>query len=389
MRIGVDLDGVLYNFTASLSDYIGHAAGQWYPYRPSCWEFYETDWGMSLTEYLAWFEQGVDAGWIFAVGAPAKGSIEALHALKARGHTIHLITDRNVGEKAKVNTTLWLSAHGVPYDTLTFCNGNKASLVNVDLAVDDRPKLVDEYRAAGVEAYCMGFDERTDMKANEWYIPYDWDNFQLIVEEAGNMNYRPIKPTLGRKVVRPIGLGVDEDYADTPNPYARVEKAVNQAVFNDLCEHYEIHKATSVREPRPDHPSYYNQDTASKPAVRTFDTGATRDLDDTKDDPEGFYTPRVIHRFNQYMTHNRHLADGSVRDSDNWQKGIPREAYAKSLWRHHLAAWSEHRAWVSGDSTYDRDQLEVDLCGVIFNAQGMLDTILKNKEVEAERDTRP
>jgi hypothetical protein len=123
--------------------------------------------------------------------------------------------------------------------------------------------------------------------------------------------------------------------------------------------------------------------------VRTFDTGATRDLDDTKDDPEGFYTPRVIHRFNQYMTHNRHLADGSVRDSDNWQKGIPREAYAKSLWRHHLAAWSEHRAWVSGDSTYDRDQLEVDLCGVIFNAQGMLDTILKNKEVEAERDTRP
>jgi hypothetical protein len=116
------------------------------------------------------------------------------------------------------------------------------------------------------------------------------------------------------------------------------------------------------------------------PLVRTFDTGATRDLDDTKDDPEGFYTPRVIHRFNQYMTHNRHLADGSVRDSDNWQRGIPREAYAKSLWRHHLAAWTEHRAWVSGDSAYDRDQLEVDLCGVIFNAQGMLDTILKEKE---------
>lgn len=352
MRIGVDLDGVLYNFTASLSDYIGYATGQWYPYRPSCWEFYEIDWGMSLAEYLAWFEQGVEAGWIFVVGAPAKGSIEALYALKAKGHTIHLITDRNVGEKAKVNTTLWLSAHGVPYDTLTFCNGNKASLVNVDLAVDDQPKMVDEYRAAGVEAYCMGFDERTDMKANEWYIPYDWDNFQLIVEGS----------------VRPIGLGA---------AYARV------------CEHYEIHRATPVREPRPDHPLYYNQDTASKPAVRTFDTGATRDLDDTKDDPEGFYTPRVIHRFNQYMTKNRHLADGSVRDSDNWQKGIPRAAYAKSLWRHHLAAWSQHRAWVSGDSTYDRDQLEVDLCGVIFNAQGMLDTILKNKEVEAERDTRP
>ena len=206
MRIGVDLDGVLYNFTASLSDYIGQAAGQWYSYRPSCWEFYETDWGMSPAEYLAWFEEGVDAGWIFAVGVPAKGSIEALYALKAKGHTIHLITDRNVGEKAKVNTTLWLSTHGVPYDTLTFCNGNKASLVNVDLAIDDQPKMVDEYRAAGVEAYCMGFDERTDMKANEWYIPYDWDNFQLIVEGS----------------VRPIGLGaayarVCEHYPSTPS----------------------------------------------------------------------------------------------------------------------------------------------------------------------------
>ena len=60
-----------------------------------------------------------------------------------------------------------------------------------------------------------------------------------------------------------------------------------------------------------------------KKAVRVFDTGATRDQDTTKPDFEGFLSPFVIERFGEYMSKHRVQVDGSIRDSDNWQKGIP------------------------------------------------------------------
>ena len=69
-------------------------------------------------------------------------------------------------------------------------------------------------------------------------------------------------------------------------------------------------------------------------AVRTFDTGATRDTDDGKLDYEGFISPLVLERFARYMHTHRLQPDGTLRDSDNWQKGIPRDQYIKSAWRH-------------------------------------------------------
>jgi hypothetical protein len=108
--------------------------------------------------------------------------------------------------------------------------------------------------------------------------------------------------------------------------------------------------------------------------LRTFDTGATRDTEDGKLDYEGFLSPIVLHRFAQYMHKHRIQSDGNMRASDNWQRGIPREAYMKSAWRHLMDWWQEHRGYTS------RDGLEDALCGVIFNAMGYLYEILKDKE---------
>ncbi len=206
MRIAIDLDGVCYNFTRALSEYIEHMTGERYYAVPSCWEFYATDWGMSLAEYLQWFEEGVDAGWIFTIGEPAPGCIEALTALRADGHTIHLCTERNIGRLAKVNTAEWLEAVGMPYDSLTFVTGDKSETLIADIAIDDRPRNVDQWTDAGVKAYCMGFDEREDMRDHPFYMPYDWDNFRCIVNEAEYLR-TPLD-----------GFDPDEDYsyADCP-----------------------------------------------------------------------------------------------------------------------------------------------------------------------------
>lgn len=107
--------------------------------------------------------------------------------------------------------------------------------------------------------------------------------------------------------------------------------------------------------------------------VRRFDTGATRDTDENKLDYEGFLSPLVLQRFAEYMHKNRHLKDGSLRDSDNWQRGIPLDAYMKSGFRHFMDWWREHRHLES------REGVEEALCGLIFNAQGYLHELLKEK----------
>lgn len=110
-------------------------------------------------------------------------------------------------------------------------------------------------------------------------------------------------------------------------------------------------------------------------AIRTFPTGATRNLDIGKLDYEGFLSPLVIERFAEYMHKNRLQADGKVRESDNWQKGMPKDSYIKSGWRHFFDWWKEHR----GCGVDTSESLEESICALIFNAQGYLHEHLKNK----------
>lgn len=134
--------------------------------------------------------------------------------------------------------------------------------------------------------------------------------------------------------------------------------------------------------PAPDNsPSYFDtkdvnskddKDTG-KEAMQTFDTGATRSADTDKIDYEGFLSPLVLERFGQYMLKHQYQADGSLRSSDNWQKGIPLKNYMKSMWRHFMSVWKSHRGSPSVDG------LEDDLCGLLFNVQGYMHEVLKNK----------
>ena len=82
---------------------------------------------------------------------------------------------------------------------------------------------------------------------------------------------------------------------------------------------------------------------------RVFSGGAYRDQDKTKNDYEGYLSPLVIKAYGDYMTKHRVQSNGDLRDSDNWQKGIPRDVYMKSLWRHMHYLWMEQRGYQSRD----------------------------------------
>ena len=104
--------------------------------------------------------------------------------------------------------------------------------------------------------------------------------------------------------------------------------------------------------------------------IREFATGATRDTDTGK--YEGFLNPDVLEEFAQYMHEHRMQKDGELRASDNWQKGMPRDEYIKSLWRHFHDAWKGHR---HGNIT------KTMLCAIMFNTMGyMLEMIKEEKK---------
>lgn len=104
--------------------------------------------------------------------------------------------------------------------------------------------------------------------------------------------------------------------------------------------------------------------------MRQFDTGATRDIDTDKLDYEGFLSPLVLEAYAIYMSSMRVQADGSVRDSDNWQKGIPMDVYMKSMWRHFFEVWRWHRGVMVGC-------FHSLICGLLFNVMGYYHEWLK------------
>jgi hypothetical protein len=114
--------------------------------------------------------------------------------------------------------------------------------------------------------------------------------------------------------------------------------------------------------------------------MREFETGATRDTDENKLDYEGFLSPLVIERYARYMHKHRQQADGNLRSADNWQKGMPRDVYMKSLFRHFMDLWALHRG--EKDIAISTDTEDV-LCAILFNVMGYLFSVLKEKDVSS------
>jgi len=135
--------------------------------------------------------------------------------------------------------------------------------------------------------------------------------------------------------------------------------------------------------------------------VREFDTGATRDDDDNKLDYDGFLSPYVLRRYAEYLHKHRTQADGKIRGSDNWQRGIPLCTYMKSMWRHFMSLWTLHRRdqrwtlhqWTLHQGTLHqgdqgtKNNLEEALCAVIFNASGYLHELGEKEECEQPKSS--
>ena len=109
---------------------------------------------------------------------------------------------------------------------------------------------------------------------------------------------------------------------------------------------------------------------------REFASGANRNSEVGKLDYEGFLSPSVLKRYAEYMDKNRVLEDGTLRESDNWQKGIPQDVYMKSAWRHFMDVWSSHRL------QDDQPKKQEEICALLFNIMGYLHEEIKLSTVD-------
>ena len=113
--------------------------------------------------------------------------------------------------------------------------------------------------------------------------------------------------------------------------------------------------------------------------MRKAKTGATRDTGNTKPQYEGYLSPLVLWRFGQYMLKHQSQADGITRASDNWQKGMPRQWFADSMYRHFMDILLYHDDFPELMAETDIEDV---LCAMLFNVQGYLHEVLLNRSVE-------
>lgn len=111
--------------------------------------------------------------------------------------------------------------------------------------------------------------------------------------------------------------------------------------------------------------------------MRQFETGATRNMDTNKFDYEGFLSPLVIEEFGRFMHKHRLQSDGKLRESDNWQKGIPLSEYIKSAFRHFHALWKIHRGYKAYNEKNEEVDYKEEAMALLFNIMGYVHERLK------------
>ena len=158
MRIGIDIDGVGFNFGDSCKRYLDHI-GQGHlwksgPNPEPYWDFFK-DWGWTGSEFVDFCNRGADAGFIFS-GPMRPGYREMIDEIANMGHEIIIATDRPFGSTPDVSEKLtvdWLHEHEINYDELHFTADKTTA--NCEMFIDDKVENHEALLAAGVDCYLL------------------------------------------------------------------------------------------------------------------------------------------------------------------------------------------------------------------------------------------
>lgn len=141
MRLGIDLDGVVANFTQGWMDFYNRDFGTDLRFEDS------QNWGdlVDLThfndidEFWRW-SSDLDGHSIFWHLDPFPGAVEAMRSLVDHGHQIVIITTKP--DFAYRDTHVWVERHRIPAAELHIFEGNDKWVVECDVYLDDGPHVL-------------------------------------------------------------------------------------------------------------------------------------------------------------------------------------------------------------------------------------------------------
>lgn len=192
-NVGLDVDGVIYNFIKALRYYIHQTKGVPLSSMPDVptWDFYD-HWGLTKSEYYKIVTNGIKHDGFLKTGDAIEGAKEAVHYMyHTRKDHITLVTARDYGgveDIAKASTAHWFEWAGIPYHKLVLTH-NKVGF-NFDAMFDDSPKNIERIRAAGENAVVFTQPWNAEMKdvprVHGWdgVLNYLEENFPIQVDKA-------------------------------------------------------------------------------------------------------------------------------------------------------------------------------------------------------------
>jgi len=148
LNIGIDIDGVLFDFHDSFKRYMNEIHGkslEEMQAQPMNWNFHE-EWKLDKQQFDYYYRQGILDKYVLRKGNMIdKDAVKYIRKLRRDGHKIHLVSNRNmydVGHQAMYNTIHWLLENEIEYDTIDFDfeKGKYVKKYNLDVFVEDSPK---------------------------------------------------------------------------------------------------------------------------------------------------------------------------------------------------------------------------------------------------------
>lgn len=201
MKIGLDLDGVIYNFTkvynAKLIE-LGHH-DVILEEEPDTWDYF-IQYGYTMDEFRAHMDELVDSKRLFWTGDLYEESIpENIRQLRKAGHTIHIVTNRFSGKILcpEQGTRHFLDSKGIEYDSLTFSPDK--TVIKTDVFLEDNLKNFEALWSADIICYLInrpynqtGKDEDEGFRVDSFqefstlWLPGNvwWDHSEFLGRQA-------------------------------------------------------------------------------------------------------------------------------------------------------------------------------------------------------------